>query len=218
MKYKTVALASFPRSGNTWMRHLIHEATGFGSKYMLNPETGPVHEAAAIPQIADESSPLIKTHALDASQYEAAVHIVRHPLSAISSYLDYCQKFNIQVSRKAEFITVEATGWVRHTEHWRMALQCGILKGYYPVRYEDLSADTGGKLAEILGNFIGIRFNPEDIRRAVKETVLPKLQKKGSPDFFPKGMNRNPNLNLRPEWVQKINSICWEEMEHWSYG
>jgi hypothetical protein len=217
MNFKTVALASYPRSGNTWLRHLLHDATGYKSRYIRNPETGPVHEAAAIPDIADEESPLIKTHDRDASQYEAAIHIVRHPCFAISSYLDYCRNFNVPISRRNEFIEVEAKGWVAHTQHWRMAVPCGVLQAHYPIQYESLCRDTYSSLRQMVRTFLGLDVSNEVIEDAVRANELEELQKRGSRDFFPLGIARKPKGNLTDQNLNTICEICAEEMAIWGY-
>jgi hypothetical protein len=217
MNFKTVALASYPRSGNTWLRHLLHDATGYGSRYIRNPETGPVHEAAAIPEIADEQSPLIKTHDCDAHQYEAAIHIVRHPCFAISSYLDYCHHFKVPIPRRHEFVEVEAHGWVKHTQHWRMAVSCGVLQAHYPIQYESLCRETYTALRRIVRIFLGIDASNEVIEEAVRANELAELQKRGKREFFPEGIARKPSGNLTDGELKIITDICSEEMALWGY-
>jgi hypothetical protein len=95
-----VLLASFPRSGNTWLRHLLELGTAMrtGSVY-LDPQ---LRDAG--PQFAAEGEQedvlLVKTHeplflaSLPRSEKSRfIVLLVRHPLSVIASYYQYQASF-----------------------------------------------------------------------------------------------------------------------------
>ena len=214
MKYKRCALASYPRSGNTWMRHLIHAATGIKSAYILNAETDVVHHAAAIPEIAEENSPIIKTHGYDSEQYDSVIHVVRNPWAAIASYLDYCQAFNVDIQRRAWFIEVEAKGWLKHAEYWRMTKEAGILP-YHPVQYESLLVSPANELYAVLNQFLGVNVTVDQVETAVDACKLENLQAKGDPAFYPKGANRHVDETLTREEMAKITEIVSAEIYHW---
>jgi hypothetical protein len=217
MKFESVAIASFPRSGNTWMRHLLYAATGIGSRYNLNPETGPAHHAAAIPEIEDLKAPFVKTHTRDAKQYQAAIHLIRHPCWAIASYFDYFDAFSSPVTNRREFVQVEAEGWVKHSEYWRLAQVCGIPIDYIRVRYEDLVSATFPSLVRVVRGFLDCKVTLEDLARAIDKCSLENLQIKGSPKFYPKGSYRKITDTLQPEEIETINRITEKERYHYQY-
>lgn len=68
-----IALASFPRSGNTWVRFLLENATG--------QPCGSLYRDRVMPR--GEDGIAIKTHELDSSRYARAIHLVRNPFDAI---------------------------------------------------------------------------------------------------------------------------------------
>lgn len=216
MNFESVAIASYPRSGNTWMRHLLFHATGMKSRYNLNPETAIPHKAGAIHLIEDLDSPLVKTHDRDARSYQAAIHLTRNPIYALSSYLDYCRVFAIPIARRREFLEVESRGWLKHTEYWRMAHTCGILQGYLTVRYEDLVIQPEETLEAIV-NFLGVPTTEETIRNAVAECALEKLQERGTKDFFPEGGARMASETLTPDEIKMILFITEKERKEIGY-
>ena len=218
MKFESVAIASFPRSGNTWMRHLLHAATGIGSRYNLNPETGPAHHAAAIPEIEDLSAPFVKTHTRDANQYQAAIHLIRHPCSAIASYLDYFEAFDSRVHNRGEFVQVEAEGWAKHSEYWRLVRECGICLDYMRMRYEDLVEYPDEQLLRIVKVFLKCDVPAKAVIDAVTECSLENLQIKGSTKFYPKGANRKYTDTLHPNEIEIIMRITEKERGHYGYG
>jgi len=201
------------------MRHLLHEAIGIGSRYNLNPETGPAHHAAAIPEIEDLKAPFVKTHTRDANQYQAAIHLIRHPCSAIASYLDYFEAFDNRVNNRREFVQVEAEGWAKHSEYWRLASVCGIPIDYLLVQYEDLVSDTLFILFKVVKMFLDCHEVPlEQLGKAVKDCSLENLQIKGSTKFYPKGGERKYTDTLQPEEIKTIMRITEKERFHYPYG
>lgn len=196
------------------MRHLIYNAVGLKSAYITNPETGDVHKSAAIPEIADVDSPLVKTHDLNTRPFDAAIHIVRNPFNAIASYLDYCHRFNVPIQRRSWFIKTEAIGWNKHSEYWRLARESGVLEGYHRVRYEDLLVDTNGELWKVVHDFLGFDIDPGAVEQAVTDCSLAKMQAKGSEEFYPKGFSRRYSDTLTRVEIDQIGHIVRYELAH----
>jgi len=220
MKFNRVAIASYPRSGNTWVRHLLYSATGIGSRYNRNPETGIPHRAGGIHLLEDRSSPFIKTHDRDAKDYDAAIHITRHPCAAIASYLDYMDNFKVPMSNRKEFIEVEAQGWATHSEFWRMTRECGILSDYIRINYEDLIEVPFTILRRVVHDFLGLASHNDRILWAVEQNSLSKMRIKGgegAEKFFVKGAERNPEETMSDEEIDMIMKITEEEREHLGY-
>jgi hypothetical protein len=170
-----VALASYPRSGNTWVRYLLEAATG---------ETcGSVHKDRIMPRGSDGIA--IKTHKHDSDQYARAIHLVRNPFDAIESHFHWKRDIGGDLERQWDAHVNEAVGaWKSHTEHW-LAAACPVLR----VRYEDLHVDTAGELRRIL-RFLERRVDPAAMEQAVKAASLESMRELHpvfGPRFFRRG-------------------------------
>src|SRR5687768_1117494 len=71
---RRVALASFPRSGNTWFRFLLESATG--------ELTGNTSQHARILPRGNDGL-VIKTHQRDSHRYTHGIHLVRNPFDVL---------------------------------------------------------------------------------------------------------------------------------------
>lgn len=173
---KRVALASFPRSGNTWLRFLIEEATG--------QQSGSVYKDRILPR--SQEGVAIKTHRLDSSEYSHAIHLIRNPYDAIESYFwykkEFKQKNNINWS---EHVIDSVQEWQKHTEHW--------LNVKYPVlriRYEDLLTSTTYHLSEILA-WLGYNPSPEEVLTVIEKSQIENMRQitsDSSQKFFRRGV------------------------------
>jgi hypothetical protein len=151
-----VALASYPRSGNTWLRFLVEEATG--------EESGSISDDRVLRR--GREGILVKTHALDAYEYGAAVHVVRHPLDAIRSW--YRWKLDVAGDEVVDWDEHVAEGirhWRGHTWHWSHVPYRRLV-----VRYEDLGSDTAGELERVL-RWLGRQVDDSAVERAAGRTL-----------------------------------------------
>ncbi|XP_060070650.1 WSCD family member CG9164-like [Ylistrum balloti] len=93
-KHRT-ALISFPGSGNTWMRHLIQELTGFytGSVYQDKGLAENGFPGELVPVIDSTRHCIVyKTHLATKQTlklFTKAIIIIRNPLHAIKSFFNY---------------------------------------------------------------------------------------------------------------------------------
>lgn len=84
-KKQPIALASFPGSGNTWLRYLLQQATGVltGSVYK---DFGLLKSGFPAESVANSSVLMVKTHEFGEdtwSQFGRAVLLIRDPAKAI---------------------------------------------------------------------------------------------------------------------------------------
>lgn len=180
-----VYLATYPRSGNFWVRYLIEEATHqvTGSVYIDKQYTRPFHiegygwinqhgfyGESKIPQTDDPF--VIKTHfpalipgCYDMQPFSKVIKIVRHPIDSFYSFYLYyysplLKKKNPQMPRDELEWSVAA---LQHFEsYWEMQ------PNVTTVRYEDLCQDPTGNLRLIL-DIIGYHVSDVDIERAVRK-------------------------------------------------
>lgn len=172
---RRIALASFPRSGNTWLRSLIEEATGL--------PTGSIYEDRVMPR--SQAGFIIKTHAPDAYRYTHAVHIVRNPFDAIPSYFHWSRDVRGRADLAFEaFLPRAVDGWRRHTEHW-LATRTPM----HRLRFEDLRRRTHEELRSLLA-FLQQDVSEDDLERAIEDSRLEKMRDKNphvGKKFFRKG-------------------------------
>ena len=187
-----VWLASYPKSGNTWVRFLLYTL-------LYGPPQRSIDVARRIPDVhrpipfeAPASGPLLaKTHfaltprhpKLD--QTERAVLVLRHPRDILLSGLNYRRLGGMDAAQMPDRAYAEAfiaaagdPGWVhagfgswpQHARSWRAAA--------FPVltvRYEDLKADTPAALRAIAG-FCAIDADDAALARAAKTASFDNLR------------------------------------------
>ena len=161
------ALASFPRSGNTWVRLLLEKAVG--------QLCGSIYKDRIMPRTGDGLA--IKTHALDSKNYDRAIHILRNPFDVIESY--YHWKLNVAEQKNVdwnEHVRSTAGQWREHTEHW-----LNVRYSTHRARYEDLKTRTADELAKMV-TWLGYEAKPEQITLAVEEGQIDKMRESHEED------------------------------------
>lgn len=179
--WKRVYLATYPRSGNHWMRYLIEEVTHIatGSTYR---DTDPQHLERYFPwggYSADhgyvgncryptkKDIVVIKTHfpamgaGTDILKYQKIIRIVRHPVDSIYSHFVF-KKDNIPEKIPREDLASIVNNWKKYQKYWNKQ------ENVYTFRYEDLLKNPTPVLKQVLKT-IGYRFTNEDILRAVQK-------------------------------------------------
>lgn len=173
---KRTAIASFPRSGNTWVRYVIEEATGLKS--------GSIYNDRIMPRTGEGI--VIKTHKLDSFCYTDAIHVIRNPFDAIESYFYWKTDFTEDNKLNwAEHVYQAVNYWKSHTEHW-MHSKCKK----YVVRYEDLLINPRTYFNDLL-SWLGYDPDPEILSTVIKASnisAMRKLNPKIGEKFFRQGL------------------------------
>lgn len=177
-------LATYPRSGNHWMRYLIEEATGIATSSVYR-DPDPMHLAQIFPwggycceggyegnaryPMAGEMA-VIKTHdpALPPQQFdrlpsEQVLRIVRNPVDSIYSWYVYEQNVfhqSIEDFLPREMLLRGIRTWSRFQTHW------DCQEGVVTIYYEDLYQDPARYL-KIALDATGYAYTDEDVQRAV---------------------------------------------------
>lgn len=182
-EWNRVFLATYPRSGNHWMRYLIEEATHVATASVYcDPDPQHLNERfpwggfcvdhgydgnCRFPE--KEDIIVIKTHfpffktkydKLPAVKY---IRIVRHPVDSIYSLYSYLHggkppETIIPTKNVQTFIR----SWHKFQNHWNKQ------KNVYTLRYEDLFNQPYQALSKVL-KAMGYNATHEDVERAIKK-------------------------------------------------
>jgi hypothetical protein len=175
-------IASWPRSGNTWVRNLLASVL-FGRDLpdmdFLNraiPTLDYLDFRACLAALPADRPRVIKTHELPFRGTERArsVYLVRHPVDAMVSWY-HMRRSHRQTSAAIDpFARAVVAGRVRYGSwhpHVGAWLDPAAGDGVLVVRYEDLAADPPKALATICRHF-GLEAGPEVVERAVRGATV----------------------------------------------
>ncbi|ORY82875.1 hypothetical protein BCR35DRAFT_331249, partial [Leucosporidium creatinivorum] len=194
---RRTALASFPRSGNSFMRELVERATGYQSSTVAYCDQALVHTFKG--ECDHDANFLVKTHFpervsdiaaednyLTDYSFDQAVHLIRNPLDSLySGYMmahvpktsdgaqDHSARLDIgllgSTAAQREDVLERATVWKTHAEYWGEAARVAI----HSVRYEDLMESRLATLMGIISFILPSNQLPplNDIACLVEEVV-----------------------------------------------
>jgi hypothetical protein len=189
LKPQDAFLASFPRSGSTWLRFMLYEVlsgedAGFRKIEDRLPE---IHRHRGSQPILPGGGRLIKTHENYRNDYRRAVLLVRDVRDVfLSNYAGYAALGLAPIVSKGDidsfllsFLEGRAlhTGsWQQHTQSW---LESPIAKNgnLMVIRYEDLRKNPEEGVGQLL-EYVGIKADPQVIRRAIENNTLQQMRAK----------------------------------------
>jgi hypothetical protein len=173
-------LVSWPRSGNTWLTHMLIEVMDTDGAFEGRPRwlvgLGRSFQSSHLATSPMLSPRVFKSHERFVPAYlrGRVAYLVRHGLDATASYFDYRTKMSRSSIDWETFLDrcltdrVRHGGWHRHVESW---LAHRDHPSVLVVRYEDLLADTATELARVLDHF-GVASSRERIDRAVEQASI----------------------------------------------
>jgi Sulfotransferase domain len=180
-----VFIASYPRSGSTWLRFLLfelvtRESAGFDQ---VNEVLADVGRHGPAPALVPGGGRIIKTHEAYRTEYRKAVYLVRDPRDvALSEYAYELANRRIPAGFEdylALFLKGKANGygrWHAHVDSWLdspIARQGRLLA----LKFEDLRRDTPGILAQVAG-FLGVQADAKAIDGAIANNSVQRMQAK----------------------------------------
>ena len=179
-------LASYPKSGNTWVRNLIanlilddvrnwHDIDRVSIRVGRHRDYGP-----ALPG----GRRLIKTHEPHRSEYRRAILIVRDPRDVAVSMLHYQHRrrglpsltdahWRAFVRRFVGGSATHVGAWHHFNERW---LDADDLRSLV-IRYEDLHRNPSDVVAN-MSNFLGLETTPQRQRSAIESSSLAKMRQR----------------------------------------
>jgi len=181
-----VYLASFPKSGNTWVAFLIANAISLHLKlgthanfFNIHFFVPDIHESRDIP--TELSYPpfrrIIKTHAANNREYHNVLLLVRDPRDVMSSYYQYTKNQLIFDGAFSEFLRHEKYGiaaWQKHTESWLE--RSGRHQNLQVFRYEDFAKEPVKELGRLF-NVMGFELSKDTLAKAAELSNFENMKK-----------------------------------------
>lgn len=179
-----VFVASYPRSGNTWLRFLLTRiltgrSAGFDNVNQVIAEIGIHHHAR---MLLPGAGRLIKTHELYRSGYKRAIYLVRDVRDVLLS--QYSREKELGLIWWTDFDgyildflkgTVNGFGpWHEHIPCWLdspLARRGDMLV----VPFEQMRRNTQEKLEQVM-DFLGFQVQPEVIAEAIADNTLEQMR------------------------------------------
>jgi hypothetical protein len=214
-------LVSYPRSGNTWVRHVLRDLIVLGhperpvpeALWMLIPDLHvhamdhPAREEFGMP------TRLFKSHNLRAIAGRRFAYIFRIPADAlISNYHFYLrEKMAPELTGDGPdaFCRTMLPSWQEHVELALSAKQAAP-ENVTLISYEMLLAD-GVRAVQSIARFYGLPTTPENVATAVQGNAFSRLREKEEKDpqnpdefFFRKGRTGTGREELSPKAFAEI--------------
>jgi hypothetical protein len=179
-----VFIASYPRSGNTWLRFILYDVLSnsspeFETINQLIPDVG--RQGGVKPLIG--AGRLIKTHEPYRREYKRAVYLVRDARDVlISQYVRHREtgatEDNLDRYLETFFLgKVDGYGsWQRHVDSWldsRLAKNGNLLV----LRFEDMRRNPEDTVMQIL-DFLRLRIERGRVRTAIANNTVEQMRAK----------------------------------------
>jgi len=146
-------LASFPRSGNTWMRHMLHDVFVKDLENNANHPILDIHHS--VPDIhrnwdmfnlKNATTPFVKTHFAYQKAYQKVVYLIRDPVDVIYSLWKVLASQSARTSLTLDDVIDQQIhqGWIYGTwnEHILSYLNSGLDQDQLLIlKYEQVVAD-----------------------------------------------------------------------------
>ena len=186
---RDVFLASYPRSGNTWLRFILYELiTGESGDFkrvdQFIPYVGRHHRA---PDVLPGGGRLLKTHEHYRNEYKKAIYLLRDPRDVLVSNYFFFTNPTAPGTSIREFTLrfldgkINAFGrWERHLQSW-LESPLQRAKGITVIRYEDLIRRPNDAIVRLL-EFLGRQTSLDEVRRALRNNRFENMRDKEKMD------------------------------------
>lgn len=181
--WKRIYLATYPRSGNHWVRYLIEESTHIATSSVYKDLSDPIHLDNIFPwgaystengyrgncrQPSKNDPVIVKTHfplmpSQTGDRYYSfmTIRIIRNPVdSCWSFFINHFPNHDYPNKVPHEFVVHFIKTWKMFHEYWNHEIDCISFK------YESF-LESPEELLKIILSFVGYKVSDEDIERAV---------------------------------------------------
>jgi hypothetical protein len=185
LRFEDVFLASYPRSGSTWLQFLLFELlTEQSPEFVEVNESVPyVGSHPGAPSLLPNGGRLIKTHEPPRSAYLKTVYLVRDARDVLLSEYRYQTMRHLYTGDFDQFLRDFLEGeihtfgsWAAHVDAWLNAAKDEDKK-VFVLRYRDLRHHTHKCLKGIL-NFLEVEVDDPEIQKAIENNSLNQMKAK----------------------------------------
>ena len=179
-------IASYPRSGNTWLRFVLFDilvtgqTSGFDEVNHIVAEVGlhgPAH--ALLPG----GGRLIKTHEAYRKQYRKAIYLVRDVRDVVLSEFAYQKAlgwipddFDLFMQQFVRGEVNPFSPWHQHVPGW-VNSPLAKSSNFLLIKFEEMRRDTESTVNTVL-DFLGVMVDPQTVRDAIANNSLQRMQEK----------------------------------------
>jgi len=223
-----VFLASYPKSGNTWLRHLLtHIITGQETKWRGSVESisNIVGKHSALPGVASGAGRLIKTHEPYRPAYKRAVLLVRDARDvAVSEYFfqkNYSKTFGRYKNSFELFLEYFLAGktngylsWQKHVESWLNASKLPENQ-ILVLSFEQFKSNTSASLRDIV-DFLGVECSDSLLQDAITANSVESLKRKENDYWSGRGMENRSFVrsggtgSWKSHFTPKLEQLFWD--------
>lgn len=230
-----VFLASYPRSGSTWLRFMMYEVltrrpADFDVVNHAIPYVGGHHRA---PGLLTDGGRVIKTHELYRASSYRTVYLVRDVRAVLPSMytqqrrVGYPGTFESFVQRFVSGDVGPFGTWAQHVTFWT-ADQATVDEHVLVIRFEDLREDPTTTLRRIL-LFLGIVPSDRTLATAVRNNDLRAMREKERATSGAAIVNRREDLpfvgsgasegwrDLDADHVARVEAMAASALERFGY-
>lgn len=179
-----VFIASYPRSGNTWLRSMLSSClfgepikSFRGKKNEFLPYIGS-HRPAK--RVVGDDGRLIKTHEPYRSEYKRAIWILRDPRDVCVSEYKLALRAQYFVGDLDEYVRLfvqrspfQPANWMAHAQSWAASPIAGTDR-LLPLRFEDMVTEPDQQLRRIL-KFLNVPFTSDMVEKAVRDNTVESM-------------------------------------------
>jgi len=179
-------IASYPRSGNTWLRFVLFDilaagqTSGFDEVNHLVAEVG-LHGPAQ--PLLPGSGRLIKTHEAYRKQYRKAIYLVRDVRDVVLSEFAYQKALGWVPDDFDHFMRQFVRGevnpfspWQEHVPGW-VDSPLAHTPNFLLIKFEEMRRNTEAIVSQVL-DFLGVMVEPQSVRDAIANNSLQRMQEK----------------------------------------
>lgn len=209
-----VFIASYPKSGNTWMRFIVaslqhrDDSINFTNIHLYSPEVGKSCTAA----LKAVSPRLIKTHGLFNPSLPKVIYLVRDGRDVYVSYYYYLKNSLPSDMSFREFLRdwpLPFGRWSDHVLSWLDNFNGGSM---LVIRYEELHEHAQACVRRV-ADFMGLHVDDESIEEAVGKTTF--LRMKEAERTFGRGAKKTgPEIFMRKGVVGDWQNLFDEEAKN----
>ena len=210
-------IASYPRSGNTWLRFVLFDilvsgqASGFDEVNHIIPDVG-LHKPA-IPLLPG-SGRLIKTHEPFQKEYRKAIYLVRDARDVALSEFAYQKAlgwipddFDSFLQRFVRGEVNPFSAWHEHVPDW-MDSKLASTPEFLLIRFEEMRRNTEETLVQVL-DFLGVDVDRRVVTEAIANNTLKKMQEKEQKSPQLSNTAPNPNGSEESRFIRSGSIAGW---------